>query len=66
MKATILNPLRSHRFNVDQRFISIHTTERLIHGQKVSFQEQEFRIKEVIKDQPSRYYPKHNYYEIRI
>lgn len=57
---------KTHQYNVDARFLCLHIAAKLICGQLVHFNGLEYKIKDVIKDQPSRYFKKHNYYEIKV
>jgi len=61
-----LKPLKTHRYNVDQRFFAFHTPSVVVHGTTVCFEGISYRVKEIIKDQESRYHKKNNYYEIRV
>lgn len=55
-----------HIFATNPNMVAIHTTRRILHGNTVELEGIGYRVKEVVKDQESRYYPKHNYYEIKI
>lgn len=66
MKTIKLENSKTHRYKVDARFLSLHTTATLTFGQTLDYNGLELKVKEVIKNQASRYYKKYNYYEIRV
>lgn len=66
MNVIKLNPNKTHRFNVNNRFLAMHLPERILIAQVLELEGEQLKVKEVIKDQTSRYYKKHNYYEVRV